>query len=139
VAKRESGAFDGWAMTAIILRTKLSARLKLRKKNQILGKVSGCGWAIEYQKRDLPHAHLLFWTDLDTLGIRAAEVKIRVRYPKDFPLVEHEGTGAGFRQLIDSDQTRHYSKRYRSSDTKYRSSRTFRTDKNPVSQLPFCS
>jgi hypothetical protein len=40
-------------------------------------------WRIEYHKRGLPHAHILFWADFDTKNIDAVDEVINVRYPKD--------------------------------------------------------
>jgi hypothetical protein len=49
-------------------------------RRKILGTIKGYVWRIEYQKRGLPHAHILFWADFDPENIDAAETVINVRY-----------------------------------------------------------
>jgi hypothetical protein len=57
---RDGGTFSDSAMTTIVFKAKLSALMKSIKDHEILGKVSGFAWRIEYQKQGLPHAHILF-------------------------------------------------------------------------------
>jgi hypothetical protein len=57
------------------------------QKHQIMGKVSAFVWRIEYQKRGLPHVHVLFWTDFDTQDIDAVDEAINARYPKNSPFL----------------------------------------------------
>jgi hypothetical protein len=85
--------------------------MKFITNRQILGKISAFLWRIEYQKRGLPHAHILFWSDFDTEDIHAVESVVNVRYPKDSPFLEHEGMVSDFRTLIDRYQIHHHSKR----------------------------
>jgi hypothetical protein len=80
---RSDGVFANSAIAAIIFKIKLSALTNFIPKHQILGKVSIFGWRIEYQKRGLPHSHILFWTDFDTQDIDAVDVMINVRYLKN--------------------------------------------------------
>jgi hypothetical protein len=87
--------------------------MKFIQRRHILGKVSAFAWRIEYQKRGLPHAHILFWSDFDTQCVHARKTIINVRYPKDSPFPDDEGTVTDFRQLIDSYQIHHHSKRCR--------------------------
>jgi hypothetical protein len=84
---RGDGAFADSAIAAIIFKIKLSALMNFIQKHQILGKVSAFVWRIEYQKRGLPHAHILFWTDLDTQDIDAVDMMINARYPKKSPFL----------------------------------------------------
>jgi hypothetical protein len=55
------------------------------QNHQILGKALAFVWRIEYQKRGLPHAHILFWADFDTQDINAVDAVINARYPKNSP------------------------------------------------------
>jgi hypothetical protein len=71
VLKRDSGSFSDSAMTAIVFKTKFSALMKFIQQRRILGKVSAFVWGIEYQKRGLAHAHILFWSDFDTQDVHA--------------------------------------------------------------------
>jgi hypothetical protein len=80
---RGDGAFADSAMAAIIFKIKLSALIDFIRKHQILGKVSAFVWRIEYQKRRLPHAHILFWTDFDTQDIDAVDAVINARSPNN--------------------------------------------------------
>jgi hypothetical protein len=98
-------------MGSIIFQTKLSALMKLIQKKKIFGKVSAFVWRIEYQRRSLPHAHILFWNDFDTQDVHAVETVINVRNPKDSPFPDDEGMVTNFRQLIDLYEIRHHVKR----------------------------
>jgi hypothetical protein len=62
-------------------KAKLSALMKFIKDHEILGKVSGFVWRIEYQRRGLPHACILFWIDFDTQDIHTVEAVINIRFP----------------------------------------------------------
>jgi hypothetical protein len=84
---RRDGVFADFAIAAIISKIKLSTLMNLIQKHQILGKVSAFVWRIEYQKRDLPRAHILFWTDFDTQDIDAIDAMINARYPKNSPFL----------------------------------------------------
>jgi hypothetical protein len=85
--------------------------MKFIQKKVIFGKGSAFVWRIDYQKRGLPYAHILFWSDFDTQDVH--EPVIYGRYPKDFPFPDDAGMVADFRQLIDSYQIHHHSKRCR--------------------------
>jgi hypothetical protein len=54
VFKRDRGSFSDSAMTPIVVKAMLSALMKFIEDHEILGKVSGFVWRIEYQKRGLP-------------------------------------------------------------------------------------
>jgi hypothetical protein len=56
--------------------------MKFVQQRKIFGNVSAFAWRIEYQKRGLPHAHILFWTDLNIQNMPALESVINVRDPK---------------------------------------------------------
>jgi hypothetical protein len=110
--RRGDDVFADSAMGSIIFKTKLSALMKFIQKKRIFGKVSAFLWSIEYQKRGPPHTHILLWSDFDTQGVPATETIINVRYQKDSPFPDDEGMATDFRQLIDSYQIHHHSKRY---------------------------
>jgi hypothetical protein len=111
--KGDDASFSDLAMTAIVFKTKLSALMKFIQQREILGKISAFVWRIEYQKRALPYAHILFLSDFDTQDVHAVETVINVRYPKDSPFPDDEGIVTDFRQLIDLYQIHHHSKRCR--------------------------
>jgi hypothetical protein len=108
------------AISAIVFKTRRSALTKWSKYPQILRKVSAFVWRIEYQKRGLPHAHILFWTDFNTHDIHSVKAAINVRYPKAPPFVERNNMMSGFRKLIDSYQIHGHSKRCRLQNGKFR-------------------
>jgi hypothetical protein len=103
-------------MSAIIFKLKLSALMKFLTKRKILGEISAIVWRIEYQKRGIPHAHILLWTNFDTQDIHAVEKVINVRYPKRTPFIEDREMVSDFRKLIDSFQIHHHSKRCQRKD-----------------------
>jgi hypothetical protein len=84
---RGDGLFTESAIAAIIFKIKLSALTNFIQKHQILGKVSACVWRIECQKRGLPHAHILFWTDFDTQDIDAVDAAINASSLKNSPFL----------------------------------------------------
>jgi hypothetical protein len=84
---RGNGVFPDSAIAAITSKIKLSALMNFIQEHQILGKVSGFVWRIDYQKRGLPHAHIIFWTDFDTQEIDAVDAVTNARYPKNSPLL----------------------------------------------------
>jgi hypothetical protein len=84
---RGHGVFADSATAAIIFNIKLSALMNSIQKHQILGKVSAFVWRIEYQKRGLPHVHILFWTDFNTQNINAIDTVINARYSKNSPFL----------------------------------------------------
>jgi hypothetical protein len=57
------------------------------QNHQIPGKVSAFVWRVQYQKRGIPHAHILFWTGFDTQDIDAVDAVINARYPKNSPFL----------------------------------------------------
>jgi hypothetical protein len=77
--KRGSRTLAGLAKTAIIFKTMLVGLRKFISHRWILGKHSVPQWRIKYQKHDLPHAHILFWSDFDAQDVLAVEEVINVR------------------------------------------------------------
>jgi hypothetical protein len=93
---RGEGVFADSAVAAIMFKIKLFALTNCIQKHQILGKVSAFVWRIEYQKRGLPHTHVLFWTDFDTQDIDAVDAVINARYPKHSPFFNGQGMVSDF-------------------------------------------
>jgi hypothetical protein len=116
--QRGSETFVDSASSTIILKTKLSGSMKLIKHRRIPGKISAFVQRIEYQKRCLAHAHILFLSDFDIQDLHAAEEVINVRYPEDSPFPEQEQMVSDFRQVIGSYQMNHHLKLYRLPDWK---------------------
>jgi hypothetical protein len=108
---RGDAIFADSAIAAIIFKIKLAALMNFIEKHQNLGKVSTFVWRIEYQKRGLPHTHILFWTDFNTQHIDAVDAVINARYPKKISFCNDHGMASDFRQLIDVYQIHHHSKR----------------------------
>jgi hypothetical protein len=84
---RGDGIFADSAIAVVIFKIRLSTLVNLIQKHQILGKVSAFVWRIEYLKRGLPHAHILFSTDFDTQDMDAVDVVINARHPKNSPFI----------------------------------------------------
>jgi hypothetical protein len=109
--KRESGNFGDSAIMAIVFKEKLSGLMMFLKRRRTLGTIFAFVWRIEYQRRGLPHAHLLFWTDFQTQIVESVDSVISVRYPKVSPFLDDEEAVADFRVLIESYQKHHHSRR----------------------------
>lgn len=56
-------AYDRHDIIARVYKQKLYKLIKLITKKHIFGKVKGWMYCIEWQKRGLPHAHILIWLD----------------------------------------------------------------------------
>jgi hypothetical protein len=98
----------------------MSELMKFIQHHQNLGNISAFVWRIEYQKRGLPHAHILFWSDFDTHNIAAVEKVINVRSPKVSPFLDDGQMVSDFQQLIKLYQIHKHSKRCRLPDQKCR-------------------
>jgi hypothetical protein len=89
------------------------------QKHQILGKVSAFIWRIEYQKRGLPHAHILFGgssipkTLMPLMRLSMPDIQ------KNSPF-DDQGMMSYFHQLIDAYQIYHHFKRCRLPNGKCR-------------------
>lgn len=59
-------ALDRPDLVAWVLSLKVRQLLKLLKYEHIFGRYCGCVWTIEYQKRGLPHLHLLLFLDTES-------------------------------------------------------------------------
>jgi hypothetical protein len=109
--KRDKGVFSDSAMITMVFKAKLSALMSFIRDHRILGEVKGFIWRIEYQKRGLPHAHILFWTDFDTEDTEALDSVIDARYPKDSPFIEDKRAVQDRRVLIDTYQQHEHTDR----------------------------
>ena len=61
-------------LVARVFYLKQQELLKDLKKNQVFGEFLGCVWTIEYQKRGLPHMHLLLFLKTDTTFLTAENI-----------------------------------------------------------------
>ena len=68
-------------LLARIFQQKKRSLISYIKDSKIFGKVKGLLWRDEYQKRGLPHCHLLLWTDFDTNDVDALDKIITCRLP----------------------------------------------------------
>jgi hypothetical protein len=116
--KRGNDVFADSAMVTLIFKQKLASLMKFIKSTNLLGKISAFVWRIEYQKRGLPHAHILFWTDLNTQDVEAVEAVINVRYPKKSPFLKDQNMTEDMHVLIDRFQIHHHCQRCRTADGK---------------------
>jgi hypothetical protein len=108
---RGSGVYSDSALAAIVVRLKLNALMKFLETRRILGTISAFVWHIEYQKRGLPHAHVLLCTDYELDSPPAIEKIVNVRLPKDSPFPADRQLTCDFRSLIDTYQLHKHSKR----------------------------
>jgi hypothetical protein len=109
--KRGDGPYSDSTMATIIFRSKLNALMKFIRSGKMLGNVSAFVWRIEYQKRGLPHAHILLWTDYDTSNVAAIEKVVNVRLPRYSPFPDDHNSTSDFRTLIQHYQLHKHSKR----------------------------
>ena len=56
------------------------------KKSKMFGNISGMLWRDEYQKRGMPHSHILIWSDFDTEDPIAVDQIITCSLPKRDPV-----------------------------------------------------
>jgi hypothetical protein len=109
--KRGEGTFSDSAMATIGFPLKLNALVQKIKAEKSLGSVLAFVWRIEYQRRGLPHARLLFWSDCDTTDVAAIDKIVNVRFPRTSPLCHEHNLVADFRTLIKTYQIHNHSKR----------------------------
>jgi hypothetical protein len=113
---RNSGNFAHSAVMAIVFKSKLSALMKCLQDRKILGVIHAFVWRVEYQKRGLPHAHILLWTDFNTQDVDAVDSVVNVRYPKESPFVDDRQMVTDLRCLIEAYQGHQHSRRCRSPE-----------------------
>lgn len=109
--KRSNGNFSDSAMISIIFKTKLQTLLRYIQDKNTIGKVNSYVYRIKYQKRGLPHAHILFWTDIDTSDTVQIDKYVTARYPKQTPILNDSSFVNDMRVLIDRYQIHKHSKR----------------------------
>ena len=85
--------------------------LKYLKKKKLFGKINAKVLRIEYQKRGLPHAHILLWTDIDVEDISIIDKIVNTRYPKESPFLNDSGNLKDMKTFIDAYQIHFHSKR----------------------------
>jgi hypothetical protein len=106
---RGSGEYSDSAMVAVVFKQRLASLMNFSQNKQILGKVSAFIWRIEYQKRGLPHSHIVFWTNCDTNEIHAGERIVNVRFPKTSLFLDNNRMASDFRELIETYQLHQHS------------------------------
>ena len=80
--------WDRFDLTCRVFNLKLKQLLKDIKNKNIFGKVNGVVWTIEFQKRGLPHAHILIILDYKINSVNLidrcvwAEIPDQSKYPK---------------------------------------------------------
>jgi hypothetical protein len=109
--KRGPGTYSDSAMAAIVFKMKLSALMNFIQTEEVLGTVRAFVWRVEYQRRGLPHAHILFWTNCDTMDMAVIDRIVNVRFAKRSPFYEHQEMVTDFRTLIRKYQLHSHSKR----------------------------
>ena len=90
-------AVDRPDLTARVFRAKLKELMRLLVKHSVLGKVLAYTYAVEFQKRGLPHAHILL--------ILAPESKLRTGQDYDMVVTVELPDGAKqpeLRELVES-------------------------------------
>jgi hypothetical protein len=104
-------------MAAVIFKLKLDALMKLIRSRKILGEIKGFVWRVEYQKRGLPHPHILFWSDFDTNDLAEVDKVLNVQFPRESPFPEGQETFRSFQILIRNYQLHIHSSRCRSASS----------------------
>ena len=66
----EKDVIQNSVLLARVFQQKKQSFLEYIKKSKIFGEVKGYLWRDEYQKRGLPHCHVLLWTDFDTSDLK---------------------------------------------------------------------
>ena len=77
-------------LLARIFYQKKKSLISYIKKSKIFGEVKGYLWRDEYQKRGLPHCHILLWTDFDTSDVHELDKIITCRLPLEDPNLDNE-------------------------------------------------
>jgi hypothetical protein len=109
--RRENKSFGDSPMIAMILKQRLSGLMKMLRTKELLGSILGFVWRIKYQKRGLPHAYILLWTDFDSGDLVSVDAAINVRYPLLSPFIGDDQKSADFVEMIKSYQVHRHSRR----------------------------
>jgi hypothetical protein len=121
--KRSDGNFSDSVIMAIVFKLKLSALMNFWRARRLLGGIRAFVWRVEYQKRGLPHAHILLWTDFETEDIEAVDSVVNVRYPKQSPFAEQQSRVDDFTAAIRGYQEHQHSRGYRTAASDIRNRR----------------
>ena len=92
-------------LLARIFQQKKRSLISYIKDSKIFGKVKGLLWRDEYQKRGLPHCHLLLWTDFDTSDVDALDKIITCRLPLIDPNITNTEKTKMLKQLSKAFMT----------------------------------
>jgi hypothetical protein len=101
-------------------KAQLPALMTFRQSWKTVDRTLGFVWRTKCQKRGLPHAHRLLWTDLDREDRKAGQSVIIVRSPNTPPYLNNEQLLGDFRELIQSYQKHRHSPRCRFRDEECR-------------------
>ena len=86
----EKDVMNNSVLLARIFHQKKQSLIDYIKSSKIFGKVKGLLWRDEYQKRGLPHCHMLLWSDYDTSNPDEIDKIITCRLPLPDPNFENE-------------------------------------------------
>ena len=111
--KRAPTAYGDGSVVSVIFKFKLKSTIKFIKKSNILGKILGYVYRIEYQNRGYLHAHLLFWSKFDTEDLGKIQQVINSHFPPREGLPSELSKYEKIRVLIERYQLHHHSKRCR--------------------------
>lgn len=86
----EKDVMQNSVLLARVFQQKKLSFLEYIKKSNIFGEVNGYFWRDEYQKRGLPHCHILLWTDFDTNDLKKLDEVVTCRLALDDPHFENQ-------------------------------------------------
>ena len=115
---RNKNIYSDSAMISLVFKQKLKTILNFINTRKLFGEVKAYVWRIEYQKRGLPHAHILFWTDFDTSNLQDVDKVVNVRYPLISPFLNDTLMINDITELINMYQIHSHSSRCTSKDGK---------------------
>ena len=105
-------------LLARIFNQKKRALISYIKNSKIFGEVKGILWRDEYQKRGLPHCHVLLWTNFDTTDMHEIDKIITCRLPLPDPFFENETKRKMLYDLSKTFMTHTCTERCRGTDGK---------------------
>ena len=115
---RNKSIYSDSAIISLVFRQKLKTIINFINTRKIFGEVKAYVWRIEYQKRGLPHAHILFWTDFDTSNLQDVDKIENVRYPLVSPFLNDTLMINDLTELINMYQIHSHSSRCKTKEGK---------------------
>jgi hypothetical protein len=104
IFKRGNAQVSDATLISIVFWARLKCLIKYCRRSHLLGNVTAFVWQIEYNQRIMSHAHVIFWTDCDTLDVQAIERIVNTRYPESSPLEKERQMVSHYRILIKQFQ-----------------------------------